>query len=223
MRHFLAALFVAILANTNVAEAAAPVTETEFFNGKDLTGWSSPDAKYFSVQDGVIIGQADEKIPHNVFLWSKVPVKDFYLHLDVRLTPKERNAGIQFRSKPHGEFEAQGYQADVGAGWWGKLYHESGRGMLDASERGNQAVKPGEWNRYEILAVGHKLWAAINGQLAFALEEPAGELSGQIALQIHSGPPQKVEYRLHKLVHNPKVELAGMKADELHAKLIRKQ
>ena len=33
--------------------------------------------------------------------------------------------------------EAQGYQADIGQGWWGKLYHESGRGLLDKNERGN--------------------------------------------------------------------------------------
>ena len=209
-------------AAVGLAQDAAPRIEESFFNGKDLAGWSSPDIKYYSVRDGAIVGHSDEKIPHNVFLWSEVPVKDFYLALDVRLTPNDRNAGIQFRSQPHGEYEAQGYQADVGASWWGKLYHESGRGMLDASERGQQAVKPGEWNRYEILAVGHRMWAAINGKLAFAFEEPDGELEGRIALQIHSGPPQTVEYRIRKLVHNPKVELAGLNEQELSAKLTTK-
>ena len=46
---------------------------------------------------------------------SDVELKDFYLALDVKLTPYDRNVGIQFRSKPldaHGQ--AMGYQADVG-------------------------------------------------------------------------------------------------------------
>ena len=35
----------------------------------------------------------------------------------------------------------QGPQADIGAGWWGKLYEESGRGLL-AKEGGEKFVKP---------------------------------------------------------------------------------
>ena len=48
------------------------------------------------------------------------------------------------------------------------------------------------WNRYEILAVGHKIWTAINGKLCVALEDPNGELSGKISFQVHGGPAQTV-------------------------------
>ena len=51
------------------------------------------------------------------------------------------------------------------------------------------------WNRYEILAVGHKIWTAINGKLCVALEDPKGELSGKISFQVHGGPAQTVLYR----------------------------
>lgn len=199
-----------LLLHSPTSVADEPVAE--FFNGHDLTGWSDEpaDMKYWAVVDGAIVGSAKEPVPHNTFLWSDTPVDDFYFVCDVRLTPNNGNAGIQFRSQRLEDGHAKGYQADAGEGWWGKLYHEHGRGLLDKNEAGTQAVKPGEWNRYEILAVGDSIWTAINGKLCTALSDPKGERQGRIALQIHSGPPIKVEYRGLKLVKGPKVELAGL-------------
>ncbi|MDP6504681.1 MAG: DUF1080 domain-containing protein, partial [Planctomycetota bacterium] len=68
-----------------------------FFNGKDLTGWLGNDG-FWSVKDGAIVGHSDRKVAKNEFIWSKGEVKDFYLAVDVKLTPGNRNAGIQFRS-----------------------------------------------------------------------------------------------------------------------------
>ncbi len=91
-----------------------------FFNGKDLTGWSAAEMKYWSVKDGAIVGHSAVKVPRNEFIWSNGEVKDFYLVVDVKLTPDNRNAGIQFRSKKaNATGQAIGYQADVGAGVWG--------------------------------------------------------------------------------------------------------
>jgi hypothetical protein len=148
-----------------------------------------------------------------------VPVKDFYLSVWVKLTPNDRNSGIQFRSKKLPPTEAIGYQADIGQTYWGRLYHESGRGKLVWSDAGEKAVKPGEWNRCEILAVGHRIWIAINEKLALAVDDPKGELEGQLAIQIHGGPPQEVRFKDFKLVQNPKVELAGLNEAELVTKL----
>ncbi|MCE9556347.1 MAG: DUF1080 domain-containing protein [Planctomycetes bacterium] len=212
-------LALLLLLSARPALAVEPVTE--FFNGHDLTGWSDVPGsmKYWSVVDGAIVGQAQENVPHNTFLWSDVPVGDFYLGCEVRLTPDSGNSGIQFRSQRGADGHARGYQADIGAGWWGKLYHEQGRGLLDKNNVGQQAVKPGDWNRYEVLAVGDSIWTALNGQLCTALGDPKGERQGRIALQIHSGPPMKVEFRGLKLIKNPKVELAGMDEAKLRAAL----
>lgn len=207
----------AVQASVAIAEALKGEAKVAkgFFNGKDLKGWDGAK-KYWSVKDGAIVGSSKEKIPRNEFIWSKVHVADFYLVLDVKLTPPSANAGIQIRSKKVDEHgQAKGYQADVGQGWWGKLYHEHGRGILDKNERGKEAVKPGEWNRYEILAVGPAIWTAINGTLCTTLLDVEGESSGQIALQIHGGPPQTVCYRIHKLVNNPRLEIAGKNPEQL--------
>lgn len=198
------------------------------FNGKDLTGWKG-NKGYWSVKDGAIVGHSDKNVARNEFIWSDVEVQDFYLAVDVKLVPGDRNAGIQFRSKPvdtHGQ--ALGYQADVGhdqviGNVWGNLYHEHGRGKLDWNDRAVQVLKSGDWNRYEILAVGHRVWTAINGKLCVAIEDPEGELSGKIAFQIHGGPPQTVHYRNPTLTHNPKMELAGLSEKELLAELPKKE
>ncbi|MCC6695072.1 MAG: DUF1080 domain-containing protein [Candidatus Hydrogenedentes bacterium] len=195
--------------------------DASIFNGTDLAGWQG-NAPYWRVEEGAIVGGSDADIPKNEFIWSGIEVRDFYLVLDVQMVPNTANAGIQFRSKKVDESgQASGYQADMGQGYWGRLYHEHGRGMLDSTDTAEAAVKPGEWNRYEILAVGPAIWISINGAPGTACLDlnPAAERSGNLALQIHSGAPQTVRYRILKLVHNPKVEMEGLKADDLIIKL----
>ncbi len=215
----LAQIFVLSAAFASPLLAAPRTQNPPLFNGKDLTGWTSADLSIWNVEEGAIVGGSEKRVPHNVFLWSPVEVEDFYLLVDVKLTPDNRNAGIQIRSKVHptNKKEALGYQADVGAGVWGCLYHESGRQKLDWRGMAKDAVKAGEWNRYEILAVGDRIWGAINGKLSFAIREPAGERQGKIALQVHSGLPQVVRYKTLKLIHNPEVKLAGLGEKQLHA------
>lgn len=187
------------------------------FNGRDLSGWTG-NAPYWRIEEGAIVGHSDTQIPRNEFIWSDLEVRDFYLVVSVKLEPDTANAGIQFRSKKADEYgQAIGYQADIGKDVWGRLYHEHGRGKLDWSDAAEQAVKAEAWNRYEILAVGPAIWTAINGKLGVACLDTAqeGERSGLIALQMHSGPPQTVRYRIEKLVHDPKIELEGIGAEEL--------
>ena len=216
-QYLLPLLILSALVATPLATAAEPALETNFFNGKDLDGWKGSDG-FWTVEDGVIVGHSDNNIAKNEFLWSGIEVADFYLSLDVKLTPNNRNAGIQFRSKSvDARGQAQGYQADIGKNVWGRLYHEHDRGKLDWTDRGEKAVKPGEWNRYEILVSGDRIWTAINGTLSVALKDPEGERKGLIALQLHSGPPQTVRYRIRKLIHDPEVALAGMTEAELNA------
>ena len=100
----------------------------DFFNGKDLTGWDG-DPKLWSVENGEIVGKTPG-LKHNEFLRARWRPSDFRLTLKVKLTPNKENSGIQFRSEPLPDGEMKGPQADVGAGWWGKLYEENGRGLL---------------------------------------------------------------------------------------------
>ncbi len=122
---------------------------------------------------------------------------DFHSRLEVLLKDNEGNSGIQFRA-PH-EHGVRGYQADAGAEPVGASWHEEdGRGLLwDRS--GEQHVKPGQWNTYEIIASGSKIQTKINGQLCVDLDDPKGEKRESSRLQLHSGGPTEVRFRNFKL------------------------
>ncbi len=198
-----------------------PTPEKKLFNGKDLAGWTAT-TNYWKVEDGAIVGASAEQIPATAYLWSNVQAANFYFSAEVKLTPATANSGVQFRSKTINEAgQALGLQGDIGKDVWGRLYHQGGRGKLDWNGRAESAVKPEEWNRFEILAVGPAIWTAINGKLGVACldTEVAKAPSGAFAFQLHQGAPQTVRYRNLSLVHNPPVEIAGMKAEQLLAEL----
>src|SRR5688500_4084108 len=179
------------------------------FNGKDLTGWEG-DRRIRSVKDGAIVGK-HEGLAHNDFLTSKFGVGDSRLTLKAKLVDNNRNSGIQFRSERFGEHEMKGYQADMGAGWWGKLYEESARGLL-VKEGGEKCVKVGDWNEYEIVAVGDHILMALNGQKVVDFKDPKGIKKGIFALQVHSDKlPTEVHFKDLRLELNPKAELETVK------------
>jgi hypothetical protein len=163
-----------------------------FFNGRDLTGWDG-DLTLWSVKDGEIVGKTGG-LARNEFLRSSLLATDFRLKVEVKLVKNEGNSGIQFRSVALPDGEMKGDQADIGAGWWGKLYEENGRGLIWPTS-GEAHVKPGEWNRYEVVAQGPKIQTFINGNACVDLNDPAGARSGIFAIQLHSGGPTEVRYR----------------------------
>ena len=163
-----------------------------FFNGRDLTGWDG-DPKLWKVEGSEIVGRTTG-LAHNEFLRSDLSAGDFRLTLQVKLVANAGNSGVQFRSEPMAGGEVKGYQADVGVGWWGKVYEENGRGLL-WKESGERHVRPGEWNTYEIVAVGPKIRTAINGHPCATLDDPAGARRGIVAFQLHSGGPTEVRFK----------------------------
>ena len=110
---------------------------------------------------------------------------------------------MQFRSEAQAGGSVKGYQADAGPGWWGKLYEEHGRALL-WSVSGEAHLHSGEWNRYEITAVGSRLQTKLNGKMCVDLADPAGARRGIFALQLHSGGPTEVRFRNFQLELNPK-------------------
>jgi putative membrane-bound dehydrogenase-like protein len=180
---------------------ATPENAKDFFNGKDLTGWSG-DPKLWKVENGEIVGKSPG-IKRNEFLKSQMVADNFRLKIKVKLVPNKENSGIQFRSEALPDGEMKGPQADVGAGWWGKLYEESGRGLL-SQKSGEAFVKVDDWNEYEILAVGSKVRTWINGKLCVDLDDPKISRRGIFGLQIHSGGPMEVRFKDLRLEVDPK-------------------
>ena len=184
---------VAYLAGPSQVPMLATVDDIKgLFNGRDLLGWDG-DPKLWRVEGGEIVGKT-AGLAHNAFLRSDLSLADFRLTAQVKLVKDEGNSGIQFRSEPLPGGEVKGYQADVGVGWWGKVYEENGRGLL-WKDSGEAFVKPGEWNTYEIVCNGSKVRTSINGKPCAVLDDPSGAKRGIIAFQLHSGGPTEVRFK----------------------------
>ena len=193
------------------------------FNGKSLAGWDG-DPKFWRVEDGAIVGQTqtDKQPDQNTFLiWRGGSPADFELKLDYRLTGY--NSGIQFRSieLPDIKYAMKGYQADMDGQqqYTGQIYEERGRGFL--AMRGQFSYIPdgkkpalvgslgdGEelkklihadgWNSLWLIARGNTLVQLLNGHVMSMLidDDTSGrKMDGLIGIQVHKGPPMKIEAR----------------------------
>jgi putative heme-binding domain-containing protein len=207
---------VAYLASpVQVPMLATAESALSLFNGRDLTGWRG-DRRLWSVEHpqggesesggGEIVGRTTG-LERNAFLTGELLTGNFRLSLDVKLLGNRGNSGVQFRSTPLPSGAVEGYQADIGRGWWGKLYEEHGRGLL-WEKSGESHVRPDQWNRYQIVAVGSRIRTWINGHLCVDLDDPRGARQGVFALQLHAGGPTEVRFRNFALELNPKIELA---------------
>ncbi len=189
------------------------------FNGKDLTGWSQKDG-YFSVKDGVITGESTPDHlckPNHHLVYTAEELTDFELRAEFRLS-KGANSGIQLRCKPQ-FIGDNGYQADMNGGgnYVGFLYHPKqhligARGadvVIDAA--GKKTVKRfadgkalqdlyrvEQWNDMRVKVEGRAITVWINGVRTTSVVDPREAFfpeKGHIALQLHQGPPMKVEFR----------------------------
>jgi hypothetical protein len=166
------------------------------FNGKDLTGWTTPDDKaLFTVEDGAIVGRTKGDLKKNEFLVTNKPYGDFVLKAKVKI--RNGNSGIQFRSKRAPDGAVSGPQADVADGFWGLLYEERGRGVLDRypQEKADALVKKDDWNEFEITAKGDHVVIVFNGTKVIDRTDPKFDKEGVIALQVHVGAAMEVRYK----------------------------
>jgi len=194
--------------------AKLPVGEepVRLFNGKDLTGWEGHIKKYFSVDNGVIVGKnSQENAPKaSTYLLTRKTFRNFRLIFESRLVTSEMHSGISLWGKTiekeEGPFTYQGHLVmyPSGYGFW-DLYRRNGI-YGDTLGVARRVGKQHDWNRMEILAIGRRIRHVVNGQLVADWSDPQPELceTGPIGLQLHSNNvPQEVQWRGLILAENP--------------------
>ncbi|MCB1124391.1 MAG: DUF1080 domain-containing protein, partial [Verrucomicrobiae bacterium] len=180
--------------------------------------------EYWRVEHGAIVGEIPEgqTLKKNHWLiWKNGDVGNFELRLQFKLTGNPRaNSGIQFRCQAKGINEVAGYQADLDMGdvWLGRIYDEHGRKLLvergvrvEINEQGDRVeemfsttdlfhvlFRENEWNDYRIVACDEYVSVYVNGTLFSQLidrQQGERDLTGQLAFQLHSGGPTKIQFK----------------------------
>lgn len=223
MYSFKTLIFVCCLWTALSTGTATKANTAQLFNGHSLKGWSGSQ-DWWRVESGSIVGEipANTNLNRNEFLFWDGTISNFDLSLKFKISGHpSANSGIQYRSVKEDNGGATGYQADLDLGttWAGRIYDEHGRALL--VERGSKVVilesgvreqtifkspdfykelvKTNQWNDYRIKAIGNRTQVWINGEIAADLtDSEAGEmdLSGNLAIQLHSGPgPVKIEFK----------------------------
>jgi Domain of Unknown Function (DUF1080) len=219
-----AALALPAFAFAQMPDAPVPETDFKpIFDGKSLDGWDG-DPKFWRFENGSLIGETtteNQPVQNTFLIWRKGKPGNFELKLEYKLTGF--NSGIQYRSieLPDIKWAMKGYQADIDGEqkYTGQIYEERGRGFLALRGQANYIAtgqKPGvigslgdggelkglikdaDWNDMHIIARGNTLIQFINGRMMSMLiddDEKNRKMNGLIGIQVHKGPPMKMEAR----------------------------
>ena len=198
------------------------------FDGKTLDGWQG-DPKYWRVENGCLVGEVTPEtiLKQNSFIiWQSDRPRDFELKVEYRVSARG-NSGINYRSVevPGQPWALRGYQADIDGEdqWSGQNYEERGRTflamrgemvrleegkkpLLTASlgdKKGLQAfVKKEDWNEYHLIVRGNVMVHILNGHvMSLVIDDDVKNrrFDGLLGVQVHVGPPMKIEYRNFRL------------------------
>ncbi|MDW5266027.1 MULTISPECIES: DUF1080 domain-containing protein [Acidobacteriaceae] len=194
------------------------------FDGETLHNWDG-DPKYWHVEDHELIGiiTPETLLKQNSFIiWRGGTPANFELKAEFRITD-HGNSGINYRSVqiPGTKWLLRGYQADIDGEnkYTGQNYEERGRtflamrgtithvvtgkgatviGSLGDADELKAFIKPNDWNQYHLIVRGNVLIHILNGHVMSEViddDEPNRKFKGLIGVQVHVGPPMKVEYR----------------------------
>lgn len=202
-------------------EGFIPIFDGKSLDGwrGDSTYWSVKDG----ILTGVVTPET--LLQQNSFIiWEGGRPRNFELKMTYRVSDKG-NSGINYRSVPYSpqgqKFALKGYQLDIdGEGMWtGQNYEEKGREYLasrgeftrigtdgkpcvvasvgDKDVLWNDINKDG-WNVAHVIARDNVIIHIVNGRVMSIVVDDDTENrteEGLIGVQVHVGPPMKIEYK----------------------------
>jgi hypothetical protein len=168
----------------------------KIFNGKDLSGWKIHGTEKWYVENGELICESGPDKGYG-YLSTEKSYDDFILETEFKLEANG-NIGIFIRSTIDGT-KISGWQVEVAPPMnsTGGIYESYGRGwIIKPSPEDEKVLKPTDWNKMRIKAVGDEVTSWLNGkQMVHLKDEKIGQGKGFIALQIHDGGGIKVRWK----------------------------
>ncbi len=164
------------------------------FDGKTLAGWHLENGAKFVPEDGVL--------KHNEgrgWLRSEKEYGDFELRLEFRFLKPKQDGGVFLRSKkdgrdwPERKYEVQVENTARMASIFGSKFDLN----VDLVK---MVLKPdGEWNEYDIRAIGPRIEVRLNGELVSSTDDAGGLKRGYVGLQGEDGAHEYRNFRIKEL------------------------
>jgi len=198
------------------------------FDGETLSGWEG-DPTYWRVEEDRLVGEVTPEtlLKQNSFIiWRGGTTRDFELKVEYRVSARG-NSGINYRSVQitNSPFALRGYQCDIdGANkYTGQNYEEKGRTFLalrgdlsrvDADGKSRiigsvgdkdalaAFIRNEDWNEVHLIVRGNTMTHLVNGHVMSVVVDDDAErrtFDGLLGVQVHVGPPMKIEYRNFRL------------------------
>jgi hypothetical protein len=145
----------------------------DLFNGKDLAGWQTTGN--WVVEGGVVTLRPREGEEgwqrYDAYLTTEKAYRNFVLEVEFSFEP-EGNSGVFLRVGDLEDHVSSGMEVQIlDTHHLEKPGNHDCGGIIRATAPFTNAVKPaGEWNRYQIVVVGSRLVAFLNGELIQALD-----------------------------------------------------
>jgi hypothetical protein len=166
---------------------------------------------------------------NSFIIWRGGETRDFELKVEYRISAKGNSGinyrSVHLPDATNAPWAMQGYQADIdGANkYTGQNYEEKGRTFLALRGQVTRVVdgqppeiisslgttnellsviRTNDWNEYHLIASGNVLTHILNDRvMSVVVDEDAAsrKFDGQLGVQVHVGPPMKIEYRNFRL------------------------
>lgn len=163
------------------------------FNGTDLSNWSVVGEGDWRVEDSAMT--ADESTDAS-FLVSDMSFADFELELEFWVD-SEANSGVLLRcADPESIDDTSCYEINIFDTRPDQTYRTGS--IVGLAEPSEFVYTGGQWNRYEISAVGNRLQVTLNGRDLVDVED-SRLAAGPIALQHGAGSVSFRNVRIREL------------------------
>jgi hypothetical protein len=194
------------------------------FDGRTLDGWDG-DPAYWRIEDGELVGEvtASNLLKRNSFIiWRGGKPGNFELKAEYRISALG-NSGINYRSvqAKGARWVLRGPQADIDGqnSFTGQNYEEGGRtglahrgevtyiatgsnprviASLGSSDELGEFIKFDDWNAYHLIVRGNLMIHVLNGHIMSEViddDRINRRFKGLVGVQVHVGPPMKIEFR----------------------------
>lgn len=179
-----------------LAFSFAPADEVDLLPPPDLKGWSKVQIPVTAPPKPIEQWKVDTEartitcsgLGGHEWLKYDTEVGDFELHVEFRFTPREGNprynSGIGFKMSPNLDLWLQGQTGPTGGYMFGLNWADGGIQRVNLlKEMKENRIKPaGEWNTYDIKAVGDTVTLGVNGMVVNELKN-VGYRKGYIGLE----------------------------------------